>query len=58
MRILRIDGTESRADLVEAVKHLRLKKARCAVQQIRNEIDADVDELVDRIAALDAADGQ
>lgn len=47
MAPLRIDEHSTRAELEEAIGHLRAKRSRCELAEIRAEIDEVVDELLD-----------
>lgn len=50
-RILRIDGSETRSDLVEAIGRLRAKQRACEDAGVAAEIGAEVDELVALVVA-------
>lgn len=54
MRFIRVTPDSTREELVEAVAHLRAKRAACELPVIQTEIDDDVDELVALIVAREA----
>ena len=52
MRYLVINDDATPQDLREAISNLRAKQRHCGVQVIRDEIDADVNELLDMLAQV------
>ena len=51
MRYLIINDDATPQDLREAISNLRAKQRGCGVALIRDELDADVNELLDLLAA-------
>jgi hypothetical protein len=50
MRYLVVNDDASADDLREAITHLRAKQRRACIQSTRDELDADISELLDLLA--------
>jgi hypothetical protein len=50
MRYLIVDDEATADDLREAITHLRDKQRRACIQSTRDELDADINELLDLLA--------
>lgn len=51
MRYLIVDDEATADDLREAITHLREKQKRACIQSTRDELDADMSELLDLLAS-------
>lgn len=51
MRYLRITDDASPEELREAIANLRAKQQACSLSEIREDISADIDELLDLLSA-------
>lgn len=49
---LNLDGSETAAELREAMRHLAVTKTRESNRSIRGALDAQIDELLDAEAAI------
>jgi len=47
MRYLLLTGDETRIDLETAMQGLRHRRTLCQVRSVRDELDADINELID-----------
>lgn len=53
MRYLLVTDDASADDLREAITNLRAKQRRACIQSTRDELDADINELLDLLALRD-----
>lgn len=54
MRYLRVTDDATREDIAEAIGNLRAKQKACSLAEIREDISADIDELLEMLGTAKA----